>query len=381
MLIGKLSSITTNTVPVTAAATSSVFAPKFYGNSSPVNLSLFPAIQAHELDGGGGAIIASPYTPALICGDQLFLPRHLLAEQQRVKTDSAKMFELENSFAVGKIHASLNIDMGILIGGAGAYNWYHFIVEVLPKLFLLQQLPPRYKDIPLLLPEECKVIPSFCMAYKFFCNGQRAYFVRRGQLLGLKKLIVFDEVNISPFNLEVGEWPRITDYAQHDETMRAFFSALRSMLLVNDFSHKIRNAAGRRIFITRPGIRRKYNQDDLLGIAIRYGFEKFSPEEFTLYEQAKIFSEASFVVGPSGAAWVGILFHKGSLKGLSWLPQEYKEFCTYSTMAHTLGHEINFIKVKPSIALKSTSDACNAAQQICPIEFEEALKNLLREEQ
>lgn len=233
----------------------------------------------------------------------------------------------------------------------------------------------------MLLPEECKVIPTFCIAYKLFCDGRRTHFIRRGQSLGLKKLVVFDEINIGPFNLELGEWPRIADYAQHDEIMRSFFSAFRSRLLANDLSHKVGKAAGRRLYLTRPGIRRKYNQDELLDIAMRYGFEKFSPEEFTLHEQAKIFSEASFVIGPSGAAWVGMMFNERSLKGLSWLPQGYEEFCCYSTMAHTLGHEIHFIEAKTEIALKSTSEAYMAAQQICPIEFEEALKNLLREEQ
>lgn len=381
MLLGKLSAITTKTVPVAAAASSSVLVPKFYGNSSPVSFSAFPAIQAHELDGGGERIIASPYSPALLCSNQLYLPSHLLAENQRVKTDSAKLFELENSFAVGKIHASVEIDEGILIGGAGAFNWYHFIVEILPKLFLVQQLPPRYKDIPLLLPEECKVIPSFCIAYKLFCDGRTTQFIRSGQSLGLKKLVVFDEINIGPFNLKLGEWPRIADYAQHDEIMRSFFTAFRSRLLGNDPSHKIGKAAGRRLFLMRPGIRRKYNQDKLLDIALRYGFEKFAPEEFTLHEQAKMFSEASLVIGPSGAAWVGMMFNERSLKGLSWLPKAYKEFCCYSTMAHTLGHEIHFIEAKTEIALKSTGDAYTAAQHICPIEFEEALKNILREEQ
>ena len=379
--LGKFSAITTESMTVAAAASSSVFAPKFYGNSSLVRSDIFPAIQAHELRGDNAIIIASPYSPAVLCANQLYLPRQLLTEYERVQTDNGGFFRLENSFSVGKINASIEIEEGIIIGGAGAFNWYHFVVEILPKLFLVQQLPVRYKDIPLLLPDECKNIPSFSIALKLFSDNRKIHFIQRGQSVGLKKLVVFDEVSIGPFNLATSEWPRISDYAQHDAVMHSFFVAFRSKLFGNESSREDKVLVGRRLFLTRPGIRRKFNQDELLEIATRFGFEKFSAEEFTLLEQAKIFSEADAVVGPSGAAWVGMMFNERSLKGLSWLPLEYNEFCSYSTMAHTLGHELDFIEAETENILKSTGDAYGAAQNICPIKFEEALKNILKEEQ
>lgn len=379
--LGNLNAITRESLTVAAAGASSVLAPNFYENSSLVRSDIFPAIQAHELRGVGTKIIASPYSPAVLCGDQLYLPHHLLTEYQRVQTANGGIFRLEKSFIVGVIRATIEIEEGILIGGAGAFNWYHFVVEILPKLFLVQKLPPRYKDIPLILPEECKNITSFAIALKLFSEHRKIHFIRHGQSVGLKKLVVLDEVSIGPFNLAAGEWPSISDYAQHDLVMHSFFKSVRSKLFGSAPSRDNVNTTGRRLFLTRPGIRRKYNQDALLEIAERYGFERFSPEEFTLHEQAKIFADAAILIGPSGAAWVGMMFSERSLKGLSWLPLVYAEFCSYSTMAHTLGHKLEFIEAKTDRILKSTGEAYGATQQVCPIEFETALNRILREEQ
>lgn len=378
--LGKLGAIAKESMTVAASDSSYVVAPKFYGNRSLVKSECIPPLQAHELHGVGAKIIASPYSSAVLCGDQLYLPSHLLTKYHRIQTANGGFFHLEKSFAAGVIRPTMELKEGILIGGAGAFNWYHFVVEILPKLFLVEKLPAAYKNMPLLLPEECKNIQSFNIALKLFSGNRPIHFVRHGQCYGLKRLIVFDEVSIGPFNLALGEWPCISDYMQYDSVMRSFFKSFRSKVFESEGACGHEQKTGRRLFLTRPGIRRKYNQEDLLRIAICYGFEKFSPEEFTLHEQAKIFSEADVVIGPSGAAWVGILFNERSLKGLSWLPQVYEEFCCYSTMAHLLGHEIAFIESKNLSPLKTTGDVYEADYKICALEFETALKNILRED-
>jgi capsular polysaccharide biosynthesis protein len=88
-----------------------------------------------------------------------------------------------------------------------------------------------------------------------------------------------------------------------------------------------------RIFLTRPDVRRSYNQVELLKIAVRYGFEPYSPESASLADQAQTFADADMVVGASGAAWVGMVFRQEKAKFLSWLPSNFNEFCGYSSLA------------------------------------------------
>jgi hypothetical protein len=134
--------------------------------------------------------------------------------------------------------------------------------------------------------------------------------------------------------------------------------------------------SGRRIFLKRPGERRNYNQDELIEIARRYGFEPVTPELLSLQDQATTFAEASAVIGPSGAAWVGMIFREQPLLGLSWLPLPYEYFCSYSALANLIGHRLEFIVTRTQQVLRSTGEAYMAEYQVCPVEFENALKNM-----
>jgi len=302
---------------------------------------------------------------------------NIFHDRMRVKTGGGGLFNLEDRFCVGRISATTHIEEGILIGGAGASNWYHFVLEVLPKAFLSRYLPSRFDALPLLLPDECRNVPSFSSALAHFSGRRSLRFIQKDEIVGLQRLIFFDEISKGPINLSPGEWPRIGDYSQHDSFLRSFVAEFRAKLLGSNELTTMNKGPGRRIFLTRPKIRRNYNQTELLEIASRYGFESFSPEDCTLGDQARVFSEASAVVGPSGAAWVGMVFREKPLCGLTWLPRQYEYFCGYSTLANLLGHQLNFIESKTRRALKSTGEAYVSDYEVCPIQFESALKNML----
>ena len=114
-------------------------------------------------------------------------------------------------------------------------------------------------------------------------------------------------------------------------------------------------------------------------IAKEFGFERFEPENLSLSEQAKIFSEASVLVGPSGAAWVGLLFCEDAVRCLSWLPKEYDEFSTYSSLGALLGHNITFIESTYPSPLKHSSEAYKRGYTVCAQRFRRALGELCSE--
>ena len=107
-----------------------------------------------------------------------------------------------------------------------------------------------------------------------------------------------------------------------------------------------------------------------------------APETLELTEQAALFSNADFVVGPSGAAWVGMIYSgspNGKLKGISWLPKKYNEFCSYSSLAHLLGHDLLFINAQTDRPLQNTRDAYKFDYQVSKNEFKCALQKLVGE--
>lgn len=345
-----------------------VEAPRWIGKTPTKRIGTFPPVLAHVFNDG----ITTAYSPAVLRAGKLYLPKQVYEQLTRILTDSAGLFQIGRRFSVGRILAECSIPKGIVTGGAGSFNWYHFVIECLPKAFLARSLPSEFDDFPLVVPDECRRIPSFTTALDIFSANRPIRFLRRGELALVRRLVVMDEISIGPFNLSKGEWPRIDDYRQHNSVVKAFISEFRSKLLANVSSM----GSGRRIFLKRPGERRNYNQDELIEIARRYGFEPVTPELLSLQDQATTFAEASAVIGPSGAAWVGMIFREQPLLGLSWLPLPYEYFCSYSALANLIGHRLEFIVTRTQQVLRSTGEAYMAEYQVCPVEFENALKNM-----
>ncbi len=69
-------------------------------------------------------------------------------------------------------------------------------------------------------------------------------------------------------------------------------------------------APHRLLYVSRGRVsrRRVLNEDALLPVLERFGFEIIHPQEHAFAEQAQLFSEARVVVGPSGAAMFNALF-------------------------------------------------------------------------
>lgn len=346
----------------------SVTSPQFSDFPSKFHDGMFDPIKAYFFEN----ITASAYSPGLAGVHQLFLPSQLLFERDRIVTDEGGIFRTIGRGICATSETDLDLDSGIHVGGAGAFNWYHFVVECLPKAFLAQRLPAEYDDVPLILPEECRTVQSFSDSMKAVANGRPLRYLSRTQRARFRRLIVFDEISFGPFNMRAGEWPRVSDYSQHDVEVKAFLSSFRKSIL-SDWAPDRQN---RRIFLARPGTRRRYNQEELIRVAAQYGFEPVFPEQLSLHDQAQLFAESEMIIGPSGAAWVGMLFCSRPIVGLSWLPSAYREFCSYSTLAHLLGHQLTFVEARPEHELRSTGEAYEMSYEVCPLEFERVLHNL-----
>lgn len=329
----------------------------------------YPAIYSHLIKNG----LASAYSSATVISNNLLLPRSVYDDPNRVLTDSAGLFQCIEKNLIVKVGSQREVESGILIGGAGAFNWYHFVMECAPKAFLATNLPTDYSTFPLLMPDECRSIEAFSKIAEMLRGTRDIIYLNRGEVIKVKNLLLFDEISIGPFNLVEGRWPTVWDYRQHDKVILQYIEGIRGRLLRN----AVPSSSEKKLFLKRPGTRRNYNQTELIDIACRYGFEEVSPEELTLKQQAELFASASHVIGPSGAAWVGMIFRNLPLKGLSWLPVEYKEFSSYSTLACLLGHELNMIVAETPKRLRSTGEAYTSSYSVCPKNFENALQKII----
>ncbi len=238
--------------------------------------------------------------------------------RKRIPSNGRRFSYFDDDIAVVKKSEQLQVyDRAIFLGGDGASNWYHFIIEVLPKLHALNEASDKFLDWPLLVHEQCREVASFRDALAIFARGREVFFVKGGERVLVNQLMVIDNISFGPFNLYPGLWPCIDDYYTNEGLLKGYFSQLRDTYGV--YQSKLGN---RKIFLARPVVRRTYNQEQIIEIVKRYDFEICYPEVMSLSDQARLFSQARVIVGASGAAWTNLLFCSAGVKGLSWLPRE-----------------------------------------------------------
>ena len=86
-----------------------------------------------------------------------------------------------------------------------------------------------------------------------------------------------------------------------------------------------RRAAGRKIYVSRgdAGGRRVLNEDALMALLGRHGYEKVAPGELDFDAQAVLFAEASHIVGIHGAGLTNIIFAPPYCRVIEILPRSY----------------------------------------------------------
>jgi len=80
-----------------------------------------------------------------------------------------------------------------------------------------------------------------------------------------------------------------------------------------------RDGGCRKLYISRAGnlqahVRRLLNEDEIIGLACKQGFEIVRCEELSFETQVTVFSEASVIVGAHGAGLTNLIFGQPTAK-------------------------------------------------------------------
>jgi capsular polysaccharide biosynthesis protein len=118
-----------------------------------------------------------------------------------------------------------------------------------------------------------------------------------------------------------------------------------SPFLVDWLRSKLRSSAGmdsaptarRRLLVSRRGVRRLANEEELLRALEPLGFELLAPEQLTLTDQVRAFAEAEMIVGAHGAGLTNMVFSE-PLSVLELFPPEHVTW-HYYTLARAASHE------------------------------------------
>jgi capsular polysaccharide biosynthesis protein len=262
------------------------------------------------------------------------------------------------------------LDHGFFLSGFGYWNYFHWMLELLPKLQYWQKLAPEVRAYPLLVGEQVFHHPSMLEALALFCDDPEIRRINDDEMYAVGHLLHINAPNVVVFNLRGEEPERVTDTFLRPE-------------IIHDWRERVglaqgRSAApGRRIFLARGAERRLYNQAEVLELFLAEGFEAVKLEQMSLQDQIHTMNSAELIAGPDGAAWTNLLFCTPGAKALSWTADECVSSSLYSTLAEIVGVDLRYLTY-PTDA-RSSAELYTANYHLDLAEVRQALGTLLRD--
>ncbi len=182
-------------------------------------------------------------------------------------------------------------------------NYYHWVIEVLPRIQLLME-EGLWNRVPVIVPP--------------LHDNQLESLMALG--LNPELLIPFDP-ECDHFKIEEGIYPSRLGAIR--KASRSSVDWLRAKLVPSDLERK------RKIYYSRSGAktRRVLNESEFLPELVKRGFEIFTGEGVSFNEQIRFFAEAKLVVGAHGAGLSNLVFCAPRTPVIELMGRDYVNPC------------------------------------------------------
>ncbi|MFV0178238.1 glycosyltransferase family 61 protein [Empedobacter falsenii] len=244
-------------------------------------------------------------------------------EGERFNEGFIKVHDQKNSKIIFNNNGNLN--NGYFLGGNGSWNWYHFLIEIAPKILLLEK---EYSDT-ILVNSIVKKIPSMEKVLTVLTKEMfKIEYLEPEHTYKVNTLLYINNFNNIQFNR----------FDNKTSIEGCFFNKN----LLQKYSNKIMDSlqsekesnTPSKIFLYRKNTHRiAKNQDEILQLLIHFGFVAISLEEMDIKEQINHFKNAKFIIGTSGAAWSNLIFCRNNPKSICFMPDNAEEFVAFSNLA------------------------------------------------
>lgn len=208
----------------------------------------------------------------------------------------------------------------ILLGGAE--NYYHWWMDFLPRIGLIQEFP-ELNDVPIIVLDRLNDNQLETLE-KVGVNMDRLVKLPISHTLICDHLIVPSLLGRPMKENGLPHWmkPMVNDWSVN--WVREKFADWRT-----PDPH-----APKRIFISRIGtkFRRCINEEEVYAIAQRHGFTTLKNEKMSYRQQMEVYSGAEMVMGPHGAGFANMLFAPNNATAIEMFPKNraptfYRELC------------------------------------------------------
>ena len=231
--------------------------------------------------------------------------------------------------------AHSQISAGIHLTGEHEANYFHWIVEILPRLFLSEKLLID-KRIPILVTEGLhdnlySLLESICAPERPILKLKKDSYYQVTRLIYPSDLTrIFDTYDRAP--------SKDTTYLPVDLLREMVVKIKQSQSTTND-SHS------KQIYIKRvSNYRRLLNEMEIETLLKEKGFDIVDPGNLKIEEQIDLFSQAKCIVGPSGAGMVNMLWCKpGTHITILHSNHPFKKYPYWDALARASGVNIDYL--------------------------------------
>lgn len=209
-----------------------------------------------------------------------------------------------------------------LIGGSGENNYFHWMVDSLPRLHLLENAGWMDKI-------DWFVVPKHSLPY------QKDTL----RLLGINTTKIVEGHSVNHVQADTLYATTFVRNIEHIPYWACKF--LRDKFL--PASQRIIQTPNR-IYISRQDSTSRHvkNEAEVLGVLGKYGFKKVVLSDFTFAEQVGLFEHAEAVVAPHGAGLTNLVFCRKGTKVIELFSREYTPVL-YADLSEKVDLEYNYI--------------------------------------
>jgi len=248
---------------------------------------------------------------SVVKGLRVFLPS---LPQPRMELELAGTFLLRQ-FKSHKVQELTTNPVGLAFDSWSG-NYFHWIAEVLPRLALLRKVQP---DCVVLLPGPNP--PEYITRTVSALGFVHTYVLAPGELVSVPDL-----------------WVAVRP-GRHGYMVPTLVREVREAVMTSLAAHldPVRKAT-RRLYVSRSrqNWRQLTNEDEVVAVLERYGFETIYFEDMTFVEQVRTMYEAAIFIGIHGANMTNILFMTPGSHAIEMMSDTYVN-PSYLSMADSIG--------------------------------------------
>ena len=205
---------------------------------------------------------------------------------------------------------SKRLESGILINGKFPSNYYHWIINILPKVFLVEKEGAVPKDVPVLVSVSVRGTPAEEALRLVLAGRREVIFIPDEPHHVLDAYVVETAVpEIAKLSgSKEFKWDSLGGFNfTFMRSYREFFldSQEKASLGESDFSPS-------RIYLSRSSRVRPFNEHAVRTVLGKHGFVSVKIENYSFLEQIRVFAGVEIIVSTTGAQWTGSIFSSGA---------------------------------------------------------------------